>query len=94
MITVDELKKIASLGKLSLDGEDIEALRNDIASVLEFADIIAQAVVNLPEAGIDAAVYDFREDEILESYPPKEILRNAGEQQDGFFVARKRGGLV
>ena len=94
MITVDELKKIAALAKLSLDGQDIEALRRDISNVLDFADTIAQAVVDLPEAGGDADEWRFREDIVRPSYPVEEILQNAGERQDGYYVARKRGGLA
>lgn len=97
MITVDELYKIAALAKLSLDGEDIEALRNDISSVLEFADTIAQAVVelsdeNTPDAAADSGA--FRDDTVRPSYPIDEILSNAGERRDGYFVARQRGGLI
>ncbi len=92
MITVEELKKLAALSKLSLDGEDIDALRRDISNVLEFADIIAQAAVDLPEDGGDAAEWRFREDIVRPSFPVEDILQNAGEQQDGFFVARNRGG--
>lgn len=97
MITVDELCKIAALAKLSLDGEDMEALRKDISSVLEFADTVAQAVVDLsddnaPDAVAPAGVY--RDDSVRPSYPAEEILSNAGEQRDGYFVARQRGGLI
>ncbi|SHH94190.1 aspartyl/glutamyl-tRNA(Asn/Gln) amidotransferase subunit C [Sporobacter termitidis DSM 10068] len=94
MITVDELKKIAALAKLSLDGEDVEALRRDIDNVLEFADTIAQAAVDLPEEAGGEASWRFREDVCRPSYPAEEILKNAGERQDGFFVARQRGGLI
>jgi aspartyl-tRNA(Asn)/glutamyl-tRNA(Gln) amidotransferase subunit C len=98
MITVEELRKIAALGKLSLDGEDIEALQRDISNVLEFADTIAQAVVDLPEGGGDDSDWCFREDVVRPSLPVEEVLRNAGEQQDGYYVAagtsvsRKKGG--
>ena len=93
MITVEELTKLAALSKLSLDGEDMDALRRDITSVLEFADVIAQAAVDLPEDGGDTAEWRFREDIMKPSLPVEDILQNAGEQQDGYFVARTRGGL-
>lgn len=92
MITIDELKKIAALAKLSLEGEDIEALRRDIDNVLAFADTIAQAVVDLPEDSNTDADWRFREDVCEASFSNEAVLANAGEQQDGFFVARKRGG--
>jgi aspartyl-tRNA(Asn)/glutamyl-tRNA(Gln) amidotransferase subunit C len=94
MITYDELKKLAALAKLSLDGEDMDALAKDITSVLEFADTIAQATVDLPEGDTEAADWRFREDILRPSLPVEDILQNAGEQQDGYFVARKRGGLI
>jgi aspartyl/glutamyl-tRNA(Asn/Gln) amidotransferase C subunit len=98
MITVEELYKLAALAKLSLDGEDIEALRRDISGVLEFADTIAQAVVELPEGGEDDESFCFREDIVRPSFQATEILSNAGEHRDGYFaaagtsVSRKRGG--
>lgn len=94
MITYDELKKLATLAKLSLDGEDMDALARDISSVLDFADAIAQAAVDLPEDDTDASEWRFREDVLQPSFPVEEILSNAGEQQDGYYVARKRGGLI
>lgn len=93
MITYDELKKLAVLAKLSLDGEDTEALMRDISSVLDFADVIAQATLDLPDDGGDAPEWAFREDVLMPSYPVEDILQNAGEQQGGYFVARKQGGL-
>ncbi len=94
MITYDELKQLAALAKLSLDGEDMDALAREISSVLDFADVIAQAAVDLPESDADVSDWRFREDILQPSLPVEEILRNAGEQQDGYFVARQRGGLI
>ncbi len=103
MISYDELKKIAALSKLSLDGEDIDALVKDISNILEFADTIAratkaaqanQAATDLPPDPDGTPVWSLRDDVTKASYPVSEILTNAGEQQDGYFVARKRGGLI
>jgi aspartyl-tRNA(Asn)/glutamyl-tRNA(Gln) amidotransferase subunit C len=94
MITNDELKKLAALAKLSLDGEDLDALAKDISSILEFADTIAQAAVDLPDGETDDDEWCFRDDILQPSFPVDEILENAREKQDGFFVARKRGGLL
>ena len=93
MITHEELKKLARLAKLSLDNEDTDALISDISDVLDFANTIAEAVVDLPEGQDEDAGWALREDEVRPSYPVDTILKNAGERQDGFFVARNRGGL-
>ncbi len=94
MITHEELKKLAALAKLSLDGEDTDKLAKDITSVLSFAETVSQAAVGLPEdnATGDDCDWSFREDILQPSFPVDEILVNAGERQDGFFIARKKGG--
>lgn len=94
MITYNELEKLAALAKLSLDGEDMDALALDISNILEFADVIAQAAVDLPEDVSETSDWTFRDDVMKPSFPVEDILLNAGEQMDGYFVARKRGGLV
>lgn len=94
MITYEELKKIAALAKLSLDGEDMDALAKDISDILSFADTIAQAAVELPAGDGDTEEWCLREDVVAPSFPVADILSNAGEQQDGYFVARQRGGLL
>lgn len=94
MISYDELKKLAALSKLSLDGEDMDALAADITNILEFTDTIAQAAVELPEGDDAPADWNYREDILQQSFPAEKIVSNAGERQDGFFVARKKGGLT
>jgi aspartyl/glutamyl-tRNA(Asn/Gln) amidotransferase C subunit len=95
MITIEELHKIAALAKLSLDGEDIEALRNDISGVLAFADTIAQAVVEMSDENATTRRRGLRrlKDDTVRPSTIDEILSNAGERQDGILCA-PRGGLV
>ena len=93
MITYDELKKLAALSKLSIDEEDADALIKDISSVLDFADAVAEATVDLSGDTLEDDGWSFREDTLMPSMPVEEILHNAGQQQDGFFVARNTGGL-
>ena len=94
MITYDELNKLAALAKLSLDGEDIDALAKDISNILEFAETITQAADDLPESERADDGWRLREDILQPSSSVDDILANAGEQQDGFFVARKKGELT
>jgi aspartyl-tRNA(Asn)/glutamyl-tRNA(Gln) amidotransferase subunit C len=94
MITYDELEKLAALAKLSLEGEDMETLARDITDVLDFANVIAQAALDLPENDAEQTEWYLREDILQPSLPVDAVLKNAGEQQDGYFVARHRGGLI
>jgi aspartyl-tRNA(Asn)/glutamyl-tRNA(Gln) amidotransferase subunit C len=93
MITYDELKKLAALAKLSLDNEDADALIRDISRILDFADAVAEAAVDLADEAPEDDGWRFRADVLEPSYPAGEILSNAGEQTDGFFVARDKGGV-
>jgi aspartyl-tRNA(Asn)/glutamyl-tRNA(Gln) amidotransferase subunit C len=91
MITHDELRKIAALAKLSLDGEDMAALADDIGGIIEFADAVAGADIPELEAAEADERYPLREDEPAGSYDREDILRNAARSRDGYFVAGKTG---
>ncbi|HHT16112.1 MAG TPA: aspartyl/glutamyl-tRNA amidotransferase subunit C [Papillibacter sp.] len=92
MITHDELIKLTRLAKLSLDGEDTDALVADITSILEFANTVSEAVVDMPKEEDSNGAYNLREDVVEPSSPIEDILLNAAEKQDTYFVARKKGG--
>ncbi len=46
MISADEVRKLADLGRLSLTGEEVEKLRGEIESILSYIDTIQK--VELP----------------------------------------------
>jgi len=94
LITLDELKKIARLAKLSLEEDDTDALARDITSILEFANTISEAVVDLPKEEEISGGWNLRDDVVEPSYPPEEILLNAGDKQGTYIKARKMGGSV
>ncbi|MDR2356459.1 MAG: hypothetical protein LBD92_00010 [Oscillospiraceae bacterium] len=91
MITYDELRKIAALAKLSLDGDDVGTLTADIGDIIEFADAVAGAdIPDIEEAGAEER-YPLREDALAKSSDRDDILRNAARSRDGYFVAGKTG---
>lgn len=94
MIKLDELRKIANLAKLSLEEDDTEALARDITSILEFANTISEAVVDLPKEEETSGGWNLRDDVVEPSYPPEDILLNAVESQGTYIKARKMGGTV
>ena len=94
-MTREELEKMADLAKLSLAGEDVDTLLRDMDNVIEFANTILAVEpveVDLPEENPDAQ--SLREDVMEASSPIEQILQNASEHWDGYFVARKMGGAV
>jgi aspartyl-tRNA(Asn)/glutamyl-tRNA(Gln) amidotransferase subunit C len=95
MITHDDLVKIAALAKLSLEGEDIEALAADVGGIIEFANAIAAAdVPEIARAGECANPFPLREDNPEQSAAQDDILRNAAASRDGYFVAGRTGGAA
>jgi aspartyl/glutamyl-tRNA(Asn/Gln) amidotransferase C subunit len=88
MITHDELKKIAGLAKLSLDGEDAEALIADISGIIEFAKAVSAADIGAFDLTERDEEYPLREDALCPSLPANIILSNAPETRDGIFITR------
>ncbi len=91
MVDHEELRKLAALAKLSLDGTDEETLIRDISEILEFAVAVEAAEADpADEAAMEP--WPLREDNVEPSFDDESILKNAGEARDGYFVARKMGG--
>ncbi len=94
MVTREEIENIALLAKLYLPEEEIEGLTEEMNRIIAFADTISAA-------GESDEAFDqlnplenvLREDEVVPSYPPEEILQNAGGGEDGFFfLPHKQSG--
>ena len=90
MISREEVLNLASLSKLYLDEEEIENIRKEMDSMINFANEINNLDVEfdkLPE--INNISNAFRKDEIVESYPKEEILKNVDGGREGFFYIKK-----
>ena len=91
MVDHEELRKLAALAKLSLDGTDEDALIRDISEILEFARAVEGAEADpADEAAMEP--WPLREDVVAPSFDNESVLKNAGEARDGYYVARKMGG--
>ena len=88
MITTDTLKKVATLAKLSLDGEDLEQLAADFGGIVEFADAVASADLSAMDLTEHDEIIPLREDVLQPSLPVEKILSNAPAAYDGFFTAK------
>lgn len=90
MVTLNELKRTAALCKLSLEGEDMDALLRDMSGIIEFADAVASADIAAPERG-EHEISVLRPDTVSPSLPQDDILKNAHERTGPFFTARGKG---
>ena len=90
MITEKDIRDIAKLSALYIQDEDIEKLTKDMQEMTDFAQMVngfdateSQVSANQWESGI------LREDTVSDSYPLQEVLSNAKESKDGYFLLRK-----
>ncbi len=88
-ITREELKHIASLSRLKLTDEELDAL--GIEAVIEFAKALSN--VDIGEASPTNHISDihnvFREDEVKPSFDRDDILRNAPAKARGCVLVPK-----
>lgn len=91
MVTRDDIENIAILSKLFLAEQDLDKLTQEMQSIVDFADAINEAVDEDSEFdNISNLSNVFREDEVVESYPSDEILKNAPEKAENHFLVRNK----
>lgn len=91
MVTKEDVENIALLSKLFVPEEELEGLTQSMQEIIDFADTIN----NAPSGGeafdnINNLSNVFREDDVKQSYPTEEILKNAPEQAESHFLVRNR----
>ena len=85
-----EVKHIATLARLGLTGADVEKLREQLSNILENYEALKQVDTTdvLPTSHPVALTNVLRDDEVAPSFPPKEILANAPQEENGCFRVR------
>ena len=91
MITPEELRRLAVLSKLEIN-EDDTALAEQLERIVAFAgEVCTAAAENEAEDTPTARLSALREDTVLPSFPREEILQNAKNTAEGYFVTKKGG---
>lgn len=91
MVTHEDVMKIAALAKLSVAPEELDALTKDMNEIIGFADTVSTI-------GVEASDFDninrlsnvFRDDTVRPSFDREEILKNAENREDGYFLVKRR----
>ncbi|MEA4852797.1 MAG: Asp-tRNA(Asn)/Glu-tRNA(Gln) amidotransferase subunit GatC [Christensenella sp.] len=90
-VTIEEVEKIASLSMLSLDDEKKNMMQQNLDAILEHAERLNK----LDTDGVEPTTYILKQQNVeREDIPGKvwnkeDMLKNAPEQEDGFFVVPK-----
>ena len=94
MITREEMENIANLSKLYLSEDDFEKISKEMDGIINFVNQINTLndqfnLENSSNSNADINKNVLREDEIVDSFPRNEILKNVDGGKDGFFYVKK-----
>ena len=90
-ITPDLIKYLEKLARITLSEDEEKKVGNELQDILTYIDMLNE----LDTDGVEAMSHCFpvtnvmREDEVAPSISPDEIVANAPESQDGYFVVPK-----
>ncbi len=90
MITREDIENIAILSKLFVAEDEIDNLTAEMQQIVDFADAINGASDEGDFDNINNLSNVFREDEVVESFPSEEILKNAPAQCDNHFLVKDK----
>ncbi|MFD1570782.1 Asp-tRNA(Asn)/Glu-tRNA(Gln) amidotransferase subunit GatC [Halorubrum laminariae] len=85
-VDADEVRHVAELARVRLDDEEVAAFVDQFGDILDSFD----ALDEVPEVDREEDLINvMRPDEIEEGLTQEEVLSNAEETEDGFFVGPK-----
>jgi aspartyl-tRNA(Asn)/glutamyl-tRNA(Gln) amidotransferase subunit C len=93
-LTREEVLKVAKLSMLEFKESEVVNLQNELNDILNFVSKLDEANVEgiEPLEQVNELVNVFREDEIKESLPREEAVKNAPESVEGTFVVPRTVG--
>ena len=91
MVTREEILNLALLSKLHINEDEIDELTQEMMNIIKFADTINGYDGEIEEFdNINNLSNVFREDEVVESFPQSEILKNVDGGENGYFPVKKK----
>ena len=94
MITIKDVEHVAKLARLELTEEEKELYTKQLGAVLEYVNQMNE--VDTSNIEPMTQVVDFvnvmREDKVYYEHTKEELMKNAPEEEDGFFRVPKIGG--
>ena len=87
MITIKDVEHVAKLARLELTEEEKEKFTKQLGDVLKHVDAMNEVDTSNVEPMAHAIdfVNVMREDEVKQDFTREEMLKNAPEEEDGFF---------
>lgn len=90
-ITTSEVSKIAGLVRLEIEEKRLEMFANQLGDILDYMDKLEELDTSQTEPLYSPVSHSsaLRSDEVRYDYTREEILQNAPEEHEGFFVVPK-----
>ena len=89
-LTQEEVLHIARLARLAVTDEDVEKFQEQLSNILENFEVLNQVdVKDVPPTAQSIPLENVtREDVVVPSYPPEEVLANAPHREGDQFRVR------
>ena len=89
-VSREEVQHIARLARLGVDEADLDKFSVQLSNILENFEILQQVdTTGVPPTSHPVPLSSvMRDDEVLPSYPPADILANAPQEEDDSFRVR------
>jgi len=89
-LTLDEVRHVARLARLRLTEAELEAMRQELSSILEYVDVLQEVDVTgvMPTAQVTDVVNVVRPDEVRPSLPVEEALAGAPHREGDYFKVK------
>jgi aspartyl-tRNA(Asn)/glutamyl-tRNA(Gln) amidotransferase subunit C len=92
-MSVDQatVRRIAHLARIAVEENEVEHLRGEINAILSFVEALADVDVEgvEPMTSVIPMKMKMRRDEVTDGYKAADIVANAPEREDNFFVVPK-----
>ncbi len=87
MVSKEDVYHIADLAKLDFSHEELEKFTDEFSKILEYVGQLKELDTEgvEPTYNISSKVQPLREDVVMPSLPKEEVLKNAPEEQYGYF---------
>jgi aspartyl-tRNA(Asn)/glutamyl-tRNA(Gln) amidotransferase subunit C len=87
-LSLPEVEHVATLAKLDLTEEEKALFREQLSAILDYAAAVQRVDTSAvpPTATVLSLRNVMREDDVRPSLPVEDVLANAPEARDGFFV--------
>lgn len=92
-MSVDQgtVRRIAHLARIAVEDKEIEHLQGEINAILHFVEALSAVDVEgvEPMTSVQPMILRMRKDEVTDGFKADDIIANAPEREDHFFVVPK-----